>query len=58
MVLTVLKSEARNLTPKVVSYQKYKYFDSVEALKKRFSVKMELWNGETVYVTCCKFSTC
>ena len=58
MVLTVLKSEAPNLTPKVVSYRKYKHFDSVEALKKRFSVKIKLWNGETVYVTYCKFSTC
>ena len=28
MVLTVFKSKAPNLTPKVVSYRKYKYFDS------------------------------
>ena len=30
MVLTVFKSEAPNLTPRVVSYQKYKHFDSVK----------------------------
>ena len=28
MVLTVFKSEAPILTPRVVSYQKYKHFDS------------------------------
>ena len=28
MVLTVFKSEAPNLTPKVVSYRKYKHFNS------------------------------
>ena len=28
MVLTVLKSEAPNLTPKLVSYRKYEHFDS------------------------------
>ena len=29
----------------------------VEALRKRLSVKIKLWNGETVYVAFCKFST-
>ena len=28
MVLTVFKSEAPNLTPRVVSYRKHKHFDS------------------------------
>ena len=32
--------------------------NSVEALRKRLSVKIKLWNGKTVYVTFCKFSTC
>ena len=30
----------------------------VEALRKRLPVKINLWNGETVYVTFCKFSIC
>ena len=29
----------------------------VEPLRKRLSVKVKLWNGETVYVTLCKFLT-
>ena len=28
-----------------------------EPLRKRLSVKIKLWNGETVYVTLCRFST-
>ena len=30
----------------------------VEALRKRLTVKIKLWNGETVYVTYSKLSTC
>ena len=37
MVLTVCKSEAPNLTPRVVSYGKYKHFDSGK-------FKLEIWD--------------
>ena len=37
MVLTVYKSEAPNLTPRVVSYGKYKHFDSDK-------FKLEIWD--------------
>ena len=30
----------------------------IEPLRKRHSVKIKLWNGETVYMTFCKFWTC
>ena len=37
--------------------QKYHTRDA-EALRKRLSVKIRLWNGETVYLTFRKFSSC
>ena len=37
---------------------KIKVIINVEALRKRLSVKIKLWNGETVYVTFCNISTC
>ena len=47
MVLTVFKSEAPNLTPKVASYRKYKHFDSskfkLEVSDKLSMQDLQLW---------------
>ena len=43
MVLTVFKSKAPNLTPKVVSYRKYEHFDS-DKLKLDVSNKLSMQN--------------
>ena len=40
MVLTVFKSEASNLTPKVVSNQKYEHFHSFDKFKQEVSNKL------------------
>ena len=47
MVLTVFKSEAPNLTPKVVSYQKYKHFDS-DKFKLEVSDKLSMQDLSTI----------
>ena len=47
MVLTVFKSEAPNLTPKVVSYRKYKLFDS-DKFKLEVSDKLSMQDLSTM----------
>ena len=47
MVLTVFKSEAPNLTPKVVSYRKYKHFDS-NKFKLEISNKLSMQDPSTM----------
>ena len=47
MVLTVFKSKAPNLTPKVVSYRKYKRFDS-DKFKLEVSNKLSMQDPSTV----------
>ena len=47
MVLTVFKSEAPNLTPKVVSYRKYKHFDS-NKFKLEVSNKLSIQDPSTM----------
>ena len=47
MVLTVFKSEALNLTPRVVSYRKYKHFDS-NKFKLQVLDKLSMQNPSTM----------
>ena len=47
MVLTVFKSEAPNLTPKVVSYRKYKHFNS-DKFNLEVSVKLSMQDLSTM----------
>ena len=48
MVLTVFKSEASNLTPKVVSNQKYEHFDSFGKFKQEVSNKLSTQDPSTM----------
>ena len=47
MVLTVFKSEVPNLTPRVVSYRKYKHFDS-DKFKLEVSDKLSMQDPSTM----------
>ena len=47
MVLTVYKSEASNLTPEVVSYPRYKHFDS-DKFKLEGSDKLSMQDPSTM----------
>ena len=47
MVLTAFKSEAPNLTPRVVSYRKYKHFDS-DKFKLEASDKISMQDPSTM----------